>query len=383
MWSRNLILVGLLSAALPQLVAAHHGWRWTTGGNIELTGLITEARLGNPHGILTVDVNGEKSFQFKKVGDNELYLFPCGVKRSRSDGYFESRRFDAFLDNVRNSFDYVIFDSAPIGGFADTQSLCSKVDGVILVITYDKTRRQVALREDRHRPHHEVRLLGRVLVRHLTLVVVLGRDVAVVSARGCVARGDRCGLVSERPERVGDLRGDAGDHVVRADVVCLVLAVVDLAHVLLERALVERIGEDDGGAGARELAGELAEGGTVLLFGQLGVGKTAFVRGLLEGAGGVSDDVSSPTFTLIQHYDAPLPVVHIDLYRVSTREVDELGIDELASGRRLVAIEWADRLPRPMSDTTHVYIDDLGGDEREIRIERSRSTPTDSSALPS
>ncbi len=97
----------------------------------------------------------------------------------------------------------------------------------------------------------------------------------------------------------------------------------------------------------------------------------------------MSDDVSSPTFTLIQHYDAPLPVVHIDLYRVSTREVDELGIDELASGRRLVAIEWADKLPRPMEDTTHVYIDDLGGDEREIRIERSRSTPTDSSALPS
>jgi Mrp family chromosome partitioning ATPase len=85
-----------------------------------------------------LDVRGEKSFGFKKIGDNELYLFPCGVKRSRSDGYFESRRFNQFLSNVRNSFDYVIFDSAPIGGFADTQTLCSKVDGVIMVITYDK-----------------------------------------------------------------------------------------------------------------------------------------------------------------------------------------------------------------------------------------------------
>ena len=82
-----------------------------------------------------LDVRGEKNFGFKKIGDNELYLFPCGVKRFKSDGYFESRRFGTFLDNVRNSFDYVIFDSAPIGGFADTQTLCSKVDGVILVIT--------------------------------------------------------------------------------------------------------------------------------------------------------------------------------------------------------------------------------------------------------
>ena len=121
----------------------------------------------------------------------------------------------------------------------------------------------------------------------------------------------------------------------------------------------------------------------MLLFGQLGAGKTAFVRGLLEGAGGDPDDVSSPTFTLIQHYDAPLPVVHVDLYRVSGREVDDLGIDELASGKRLVAIEWADRLPRPMTETIKVHIDDLGGDEREIRIERDSSIPTGSSALPS
>ncbi len=60
MRSRKALLLGLLLVAVPQLVIAHHGWRWTTGGNIELTGLITEARLGNPHGILTVDVDGEQ-----------------------------------------------------------------------------------------------------------------------------------------------------------------------------------------------------------------------------------------------------------------------------------------------------------------------------------
>lgn len=134
---------------------------------------------------------------------------------------------------------------------------------------------------------------------------------------------------------------------------------------------------------ARELARELPHGGTVLLFGQLGVGKTAFVRGLLEGAGGQPSDVSSPTFTLIQHYDAPLPVAHVDLYRVSSREVDELGIDELTAERRLVAIEWAERLPRQMNHAVRVYIEDGGADERDIRIERDASIPNDSSELPS
>jgi capsular exopolysaccharide synthesis family protein len=112
-----------------------------------------------------LDVRGEKNFGFKKIGDNELYLFPCGVKRSKRDGYFESRRFDAFLDNVRNSFDYVIFDSAPIGGFADTQTLCSKVDGVILVITYEKTRRQVALRAKKELEDAGANILGVVINR--------------------------------------------------------------------------------------------------------------------------------------------------------------------------------------------------------------------------
>jgi capsular exopolysaccharide synthesis family protein len=112
-----------------------------------------------------LDVRGEKSFGFKKIGDNELYLFPCGMKRSGSDGYFESQRFDTFLQNVRNSFDYVIFDSAPVSGFPDTQTLCSKVDGVILVITFDKTRRQVALRAKKELEDAGANILGVVINR--------------------------------------------------------------------------------------------------------------------------------------------------------------------------------------------------------------------------
>jgi capsular exopolysaccharide synthesis family protein len=112
-----------------------------------------------------LDVRGEKNFRFKKIGDNDLYLFPCGLRRSGGEGYFESRRFDGFLNNVRNSFDYVIFDCAPVQGFPDTQTLCSKVDGVILVITYDKTRRQVALRAKKELQDAGANILGVVINR--------------------------------------------------------------------------------------------------------------------------------------------------------------------------------------------------------------------------
>ena len=94
------------------------------------------------------------------------------------------------------------------------------------------------------------------------------------------------------------------------------------------------------------------------------------MRGLLEGAGGAPDDVSSPTFTLIQQYAARRPVAHVDLYRLVPAEVDELGLDELASASGIVAIEWADRLPRPLAGAVRVHLEDCGGDTREIRIER-------------
>ena len=73
---------------------------------------------------------------------------------------------------------------------------------------------------------------------------------------------------------------------------------------------------------------------------------------------------------MIQHYKARVPVAHVDLYRMTEREVDDLGIDELTMEGGLVAIEWAERLPRPLADAVRVYIEDRGADEREILIER-------------
>lgn len=120
---------------------------------------------------------------------------------------------------------------------------------------------------------------------------------------------------------------------------------------------------------ARELVTDAAGGSVILLVGDLGAGKTAFVRGLVEGLGGDPADVSSPTFTLIQPYAGRLTVQHVDLYRVETVAVGDLGLDELSTPSTIVAIEWADRLPHRPRPSVCVSIEDRGGDLRDIRIE--------------
>ena len=120
---------------------------------------------------------------------------------------------------------------------------------------------------------------------------------------------------------------------------------------------------------ARDLAGRLSSSGVVLLQGELGAGKTVFVRGLVEAAGGEPTAVTSPSFTLIQEYAGQQPVHHVDLYRLRGAEIDDLGLDELTTGPGLVAIEWADRLERTIPGAVKVSIEDRGGDDREIRIQ--------------
>ena len=127
--------------------------------------------------------------------------------------------------------------------------------------------------------------------------------------------------------------------------------------------------EDDTAAAGRALAAMLAAGDVVLLYGDLGAGKTAFVRGLAEGLGVSRDEVSSPTFTLIQEYrGGRLPLFHVDLYRIEDpREFDELGLDEVAE-EGVLAIEWAERLPQPPRAAVRVSITHAGEDARRIEI---------------
>ena len=100
-------------------------------------------------------------------------------------------------------------------------------------------------------------------------------------------------------------------------------------------------------AAGRELGRSLAPGTTVLLYGELGAGKTAFVRGLVEGLGLDPEQVSSPTFTIVQEYRGrEITLQHVDLYRLNPAEVTDIALEDLADDHTIVAIEWADRLPR-------------------------------------
>ncbi|MFP6769138.1 MAG: tRNA (adenosine(37)-N6)-threonylcarbamoyltransferase complex ATPase subunit type 1 TsaE [Planctomycetaceae bacterium] len=91
--------------------------------------------------------------------------------------------------------------------------------------------------------------------------------------------------------------------------------------------------------------GHFADTGLVVaIAGELGAGKTLFVRGVVDGLGGSPRDVSSPTFVLLQHYDARLPVHHADAYRLrSENEFLDLGTDDWL-GHGITLIEWADRI---------------------------------------
>jgi tRNA threonylcarbamoyladenosine biosynthesis protein TsaE len=128
--------------------------------------------------------------------------------------------------------------------------------------------------------------------------------------------------------------------------------------------------EQDTAAIGREIGSTLAAGDVVLLYGDLGAGKTALVRGLAEGLGVPADDVSSPTFTLVQEYrGGRLPLFHVDLYRLNDpREIEDLGLEEIAEDG-VLAIEWAERHPRPPRDVVRVRIEHAGETERRIVIE--------------
>jgi tRNA threonylcarbamoyladenosine biosynthesis protein TsaE len=119
------------------------------------------------------------------------------------------------------------------------------------------------------------------------------------------------------------------------------------------------------------LGAELQPGDVVLLYGQLGAGKTAFVRGLAAGIGASPGEVSSPTFTLVQEYSgARATLYHVDLYRLDAKEVEDLGLDELVSTDGIVAIEWAERWETRPDDVIEVWIEDAGDEKRSIRVNR-------------
>ena len=138
------------------------------------------------------------------------------------------------------------------------------------------------------------------------------------------------------------------------------------------RQLVTTRSELETTAFGERLGRTLQPGSTLLLVGDLGAGKTALVRGIAKGVGLDPDEVSSPTFVLVNEYRGRLTLHHADLYRVEGAAVDDLGLEELSAGGGVLVIEWADRMPRPFADAVRITITNKGDNVREILVEENR-----------
>ena len=125
--------------------------------------------------------------------------------------------------------------------------------------------------------------------------------------------------------------------------------------------------EETEAAGER-LGRTLRPGDLLLLAGELGAGKTTFVRGLARGLG-VEGQVQSPTFQLVRMHAGEVPLAHVDLYRVGTAaELDDLGLEEILE-EGVVAIEWGSRVIRPPGRWGRLDIEPLGAESRLLRLE--------------
>lgn len=117
---------------------------------------------------------------------------------------------------------------------------------------------------------------------------------------------------------------------------------------------------------------ELQGGEVITLIGELGAGKTCCVRGLAKGLGLSTNEVTSPTFTIIQEYESQPPIVHVDLYRLeSSVEIDEIGLSSYFDTQHVVIIEWADRIPatRVPKDRLSLQLTHGGRHSRHVTLQ--------------
>jgi tRNA threonylcarbamoyladenosine biosynthesis protein TsaE len=132
--------------------------------------------------------------------------------------------------------------------------------------------------------------------------------------------------------------------------------------------VVSRSAQETQALGER-LGARLGGGDVVACIGPLGAGKTCFLQGLTRGLG-VTADVTSPTFVLVNQYRGRLPVYHVDAYRTgSLAELVDLGLEEMLHGGGVTIVEWADKLlPLLPSRTIMVTIAGLGDEPRQIEL---------------
>ncbi len=128
-------------------------------------------------------------------------------------------------------------------------------------------------------------------------------------------------------------------------------------------------GPEETQAAGAALGASLRPGDIVCLYGELGAGKTTFVKGIASSLGMDPRDVISASFTVIAEYPTTPPLYHVDLYRISGEDdIESTGIYDVLSSGGIAVIEWAERIS--LDGAIRVRIEFAGGDEREIEIER-------------
>ncbi len=107
----------------------------------------------------------------------------------------------------------------------------------------------------------------------------------------------------------------------------------------------------------------------IFLSGELGAGKTVFVKGLARKLG-IQKEVESPTFIFVREYHSEIPLYHFDLYRINnTDELDELGFFDYLEKNGIIAIEWAEKAEGLITPDLKIQIKKVGKNEREIVLE--------------
>lgn len=147
-----------------------------------------------------------------------------------------------------------------------------------------------------------------------------------------------------------------------------------------KRQVFETHGGDETIGVGREIAKLLAPPKFLILRGDLGAGKTTLVKGIAEGLNAAeAEEVTSPTFTLIHEYEgefaangktSPVKLYHLDLYRIEgERQLESLGIDELAGPDSIVLVEWGEKFPSVVKRSDgEIVVTSAGGDARKISV---------------
>ena len=122
-----------------------------------------------------------------------------------------------------------------------------------------------------------------------------------------------------------------------------------------------------------EFAKTLTGGAVIAMYGDLGAGKTAFVRGMARGMG-LECRVSSPTFTIVNEYLGDRELIHFDMYRLqSADELFDIGWEDYIARGAVCAVEWSENVKDAFfGDEIEVIIDKLGDNQRQITIKGAK-----------